>query len=62
MNKIIAEEEVIIESEFPEWQITSDKEKILYLIDFEKTKRLVFKMGNGKKYYFSLVRIEDEIL
>jgi len=58
MEEILAEEELIITSTYPEWHLESDLEGIDYIIDFNKTKRIKFKMANGKIYYFSLVRVE----
>jgi len=60
-EKIVAEEEIIIESEFPEWHLENEKDNTEYYIDFSITKRLVFKMANGKTYFFSLVRWEHEV-
>jgi len=57
---IIADEEVIISTTDPEWHLIQGDTDIEWLIDFNTTKRLVFKMGNGKTYYFSLVRVEDD--
>jgi len=56
---IVADEEVNIESDLPEWHLENVTDGVTYLIDFSKTTRLVFKMGNGKNYYFSLVKVED---
>jgi len=58
-NTIIAEEELIIEDRSPEWHLESELTDTEYLVDFSITKRIVFKMGNGKSYYFSLVRVEE---
>jgi len=56
---IVADEEIVIESEFPEWHLENEKDGVMYLIDFSTTTRLLFKMGNGKTYYFSLVKVVE---
>ena len=53
---IIAEPEVTITQEFPEFHLEAGNK--LYLIDFTITKKVTFEM-DGKKYIFSLVRVED---
>ncbi len=58
MTNIVAEEELIIESSYPEWELENEIDGVKYLIDFSITKRIVFKMS-GKTYYFSLVRTES---
>ena len=59
-EQIIAEEELTITDTHPEWHLESDIAGVEYLIDFNITKRIIFKMSSGKTYYFSLVRVEDE--
>ena len=56
---IVADEEVNIESDLPEWHLENETDGVMYLIDFSTTTRLVFKMGNGKSYYFSLVKVVE---
>ena len=59
-EKILAREELIVDCKEPEWHLFDDENNVNYLIDFGTTKRLVFKMGNGKTYFFSLVRWEED--
>ena len=53
---IIAEPEVIITQNKPEFHLFVDEKE--YLIDFTITKKVTFVL-DGKKYIFSLVRVED---
>lgn len=56
---IIAEERIDFDCESPEWHIISDADEGReYLIDFSITKQIVFHLGNGKTYHFSLVKVE----
>ena len=50
---------MVVDVEFPDWHLINDEHNTEYIIDFEKTKRLIFNMGNGKRYTFSLVREEE---
>ena len=56
-EQIIADEEVVVDCVYPEWHLEGDD--VEYLIDFNKTKRIIFKMSSGKTYYFSLVKVEE---
>jgi len=53
---IIAEPEVIISQNAPEFHLECDDK--IYLIDFSITKKVTFAL-DGRKYIFSLVRVEE---